>query len=137
MWGFLNKDFGHKKQHTVTSDGKDFVGEIFANERQNESAVSIEECTSQTSTGEDILEPDFAFENVKRRKRDVETNHGSLRCHVPQTTEEDEEMKDEYDDTDYDDESNDNPQTGFERSTIKKFGTFYTENAGKPNIKAI
>lgn len=126
VWSFLRKDFEHKYPQEFTFESKNFIGEF-----QNELKVSSRECTSQTVT--DILETGFAFENVKRRKLDVETNHGSGIDHLPQTTEEDEDMKDHRDDTNYDDQPN-STLTDRERRTMKKFATFHTDNGGRRTI---
>lgn len=136
VWSFLRKDFEHKYPQEVTSESKDFIVGMFANEIQNLLKASIRECTSQTVTETDVLEPGFAFENVKRRKLDVETNHGSGIGHLPQTTEEDEDMKDHHDDTNYDDQPN-STQTEHVKSTMEKFATFHTDNGGRQNMHTI
>lgn len=132
VWRFLRKDFHYKYPHTDTSESKDFIVKMFTNDLK----VSIRECTSQTVTETDILDPGFTFENVKRRKLDVETNHGSGIGHLPQTTEEDEDMKDHHDDTNYDDQPN-STLTDHERRTTKKFATIHTDNGGRQNMRTI
>lgn len=128
-WSFLRKDFEYKDQNKVTSKSKNLIGEM-----QNELKVSSRKSTSQTET--DKLETDFVFEHVKRRKLDVETNHGSGIGHVPQTTEEDEDMKDHHDDTNYDDQPN-STLTDHERRTNKNSATFHTDNGGRKNMCTI
>lgn len=130
-WSFLTKDCVQEKQHTNTSDGKDVVGEIFENERQNKSTGIIREYNSQTDTGLDVVKPAFTFENVKRRKLGLKTNHGSER--KPQATKKYEEMKGDYDDTNYYDQSN-HVQTNIAlnaRNAIKISKMFYTKNGGR------
>lgn len=130
-WSFLTKDYVQEKQHTNTSDGKDVVGEIFENERQNKSTGIIREYNSQTDTGLDVVKPAFTFENVKRRKLGLKTNHGSERR--PQATKKYEEMKGDYDDTNYYDQSN-HVQTNIAlnaRNAIKISKMFYTKNGGR------
>lgn len=103
-WSFSTKDYVPKIQRTISSDGKDGVGEIIENERQNDSTGIIKEFNSQTDTGTDNMKPEFTFENFKRRKLGLKTNHGSERR--PQATKEYEEIKGDYDDTNYYDQSN-------------------------------
>lgn len=136
VWSFLRKDFEYKYPHKVASESKDFMGEMFENEKQNGLKVSNRVYTSQTVNETDILEPGFAFEKVKRRKLDVETNHGNGIGHLPQTTEKDEDMKDHHDDTNYDDQPN-STQTDHERSTMKKYAAFHTDNGGRQNMRTI
>lgn len=136
VWNFLRKDFEYKYRQEVTSKSKNSIRELFANEIKNILKMSIREWTSQNVTETNVLEPGFAFENVKRRKLDVETNHGSGIGHVPQTTEEDEDMEDHHDDTNNDDQPN-STQTDHERSTMKKFTTFHTDNGGRQKIRTI
>lgn len=133
-WSFLTKEYVQKKQRTISSDGKDGVGEIIEHERQNDSTGIIKECNSQTYTGTDNMKSEFTFENFKRRKLGLKTNHGIERR--PQATKEYEEMKGDYDYTHYYDQSN-HAQTNLALNarnayTISKI--FYTKTGRKQYI---